>query len=513
MRSKPRSPRALRRVTRQRWAVAAVSVLALGVAAGCGTQVDDARIEAVGNGYNAPVVQGGGATGATTGVTTGAIPGAVTAPGAVANTAPAAGAAVPGTAPGAVTAPAATSGGAATTANAGKAKPAAGAGAATATDPAAAPCTKQLSPIILGQTLATSGLIGSTIGNLRQGVALWAKAVNAAGGVQCHPVEVTSLDDGSDSARVASNWNTLKSRGMIAMIGAGEPITIGALRASAERDKIPVIGGDVVALDWTESPWFFPQGAGSLTAYDGSLILAAQSNPKFKKTGIIYCVEASVCTDIKNNFPNSAKLAGLEVTVTKAVSLTQSDYTAECQAFKDSGTDIVWLALDGSANTRFARSCAQLNYFPQLATSAIGIPPAAAADPSLQKDTVYLGGQNVPFPTADTPGAAQFHAALKQFLPSFTPDGNTMAGWASGKLFEAALTKVATQARAGDVTTAMVLDGLSQLKNEKLGGLAPGLTFPKGALPAIPRCYYALLLNAQGVTAPKGSQLLCIKDK
>jgi branched-chain amino acid transport system substrate-binding protein len=375
-----------------------MSAFALTLAAGCGTQVDDHRIVAVGNGYNAQA----------SAVPVGTDVGAVTAPGAI----PAAGAANTGAvAPGTVgTAPAAGAAGSTTTpAGAGVktdsgAKPGAVAARGAAAGPA--PCTKPLSPIVLGQTLATSGLIGSTIGNLRQGVAIWAKDVNARGGIECHPVQVTSLDDGSDSARVASNWNTLKAKGMVAMIGAGEPITIGALRASAERDKIPVIGGDVVALDWFQSPFIFPQGGDSLSAYDGSTVEAAKAVPGAKTAGIIYCVEASVCTDIKNNFPNSARLAGLTAAVSKAVSLTQSDYTAECQAFKDAKVDVLWLALDGSANTRLARSCAQLNYFPQLATSAIGIPPAAAADPALQKNTVYLGGQNVPFTTTDTPGAA-----------------------------------------------------------------------------------------------------------
>jgi branched-chain amino acid transport system substrate-binding protein len=113
----------------------------------------------------------------------------------------------------------------------------------------------------------------------------------------------------------------------------------------------------------------------------------------------------------------------------------------------------------------------------------------------------------------DTPGAIAFHNALKQFLPSFTPDGNTMAGWASGKLFEAALAKVAAQARAGEVTTQMVLNGLWQIKNETLNGLAPALTFVKGGTPKLPRCYYTLLLNSEGVTAPNGSKLNCIQDK
>jgi branched-chain amino acid transport system substrate-binding protein len=87
-----------------------------------------------------------------------------------------------------------------------------------------------------------------------------------------------------------------------------------------------------------------------------------------------------------------------------------------------------------------------------------------------------------------------------------------MMGWSAGKLFEAALAKVAAKARVGDVTTQMVLDGLWQLKNEKLGGLSPGVTFAQGKAGSAPRCYYSLLLTAAGVTAPLGSKVRCLKD-
>jgi branched-chain amino acid transport system substrate-binding protein len=144
-----------------------------------------------------------------------------------------------------------------------------------------------------------------------------------------------------------------------------------------------------------------------------------------------------------------------------------------------------------------------------MATSAVGIPPAAAADPALQKNTVYLGAQNVPFDTSDSPGAKAFQVALKQYAPGFKPDQNTMYGWASGKLFEAAMAKVADRVTAGDVTTQMVLDGLWQLKNEKLDGLALGLSFTKGSTAKVPPCYWILLLDARGVTSPFGSRLNC----
>jgi branched-chain amino acid transport system substrate-binding protein len=350
------------------------------------------------------------------------------------------------------------------------------------------------------------------VGNTRAGLAIWAKAVNARGGLYCHPVQVTSLDDGSDSAKVAANWNALKARGMVAMLGAAEPITMGALRASAERDKIPVIGGDLVDVAWFQSPWLFPQGAHPFTTFDGSLVEAAKARAGAKTAGLVYCVEASICTAIKNNYANSARLAGLEVGLVKAVSLTQSDFTAECQAMRDAKVDVLWLALDGSGNTRLARSCEALGYHPQLATNALGAPPAVADDPLMRQRSLYLAAPNVPFSVRDTPGAAEFGAAMEQFAPGFKLDQSTMQGWASGKLLEAALGKVAAQAPTSDVTTQLILEGLWQLKKETMHGLGPGVTFGQAKPAVVPRCYYVLLLSTEGVIAPLGSKLRCLAE-
>jgi hypothetical protein len=79
-----------------------------------------------------------------------------------------------------------------------------------------------VAPVVLGQTLATSGSVGAAIGGLRNGLAVWAKDINARGGLQCHPVQLIQCDDESDSARVTANWNAMiHDRGAVAMVGAG----------------------------------------------------------------------------------------------------------------------------------------------------------------------------------------------------------------------------------------------------------------------------------------------------
>lgn len=487
---------------RARVPVAVLSALAVVSLAGCGNRVPHDKVEAVGNGYG-PVAasQADGA----------AVPGGLTPPGVVTDTGGAV-PTVPGTSGGVATAPGAGTGTAtaAATPQASGGKPGGGTGPAAAAGAAPqAACPSTLSPIRLGQTLATSGLVGASIGGLRTGLAVWAKDVNARGGVQCHPIELTQLDDGADAARVSANWNTLvNERGVIALLAAGTPVASAALRSAAERDKVPVIGADLNAEDYFNSPYLFPQGGLPLTAYDGSYMLAAKATGAGGTAGLLYCVEISICTGVKNNHAKAARRAGLKLGAVQAASLTQPDYAAECQAMKQSGVTVLFFALDGSGSIRAARSCLSIGYKPAIASSAIAISAQAGADQSLRSLGVYLGTNNVPF-MSDSPAAAVYRDAMERFAPASAVEEQALFGWASGKLFEAALAKVADKARAGDVTTAMVLEGLWQLKNEKIGGLGPGVTFTKGSPVTAQDCFYGIKLGTDGYTAPNGAAPTC----
>jgi branched-chain amino acid transport system substrate-binding protein len=494
--------------------VAAVAALSLALVAGCGgNRVSHDRVVAAGNGYgpaaadqNKSLIEA--AADAAAAKVAGQVP-AVAGPSTL------------GTEPGA---PVASAGGAApaagtTTVTDGAPAPGTkaastkgattGAATTTASGPSTA-CTASLSPIVIGQTLASSGLVGAAIAGLRTGLAVWVRDVNARGGVQCHPIQLTQLDDGSDPAKVASNWNTIiHDKGAIAMVGGGVPIAIAALRSAAERDKVPVVGGDITAVDWVQSPYLFPTGGAPLTSYDGGLVEAAATLKGTVKAGIFYCVEASICTGLKNNFPKSVQRAHAQQGPALAVSLTQPDFTSECQQMKSAGVNTIFFGLDGSASIRAARSCASLNYFPVIATGAIAVSAQAAADQGLRRNTTFLGSGVVPYTENGFAPVAAFDKAFKQYAPSNAEDQQAMLGWAAGKLFEAALAKVADKARAGNVTTAMVLDGLWQLKNEKLGGLTPGATFVKGDHAVIDDCYYPLKLDGKGFSAPKGNKPVC----
>lgn len=375
---------------------------------------------------------------------------------------------------------------------------------------AGAACTGSLAPLLLGQTLGASGLVGAAIGNLRLGLQLWAKDVNSRGGVQCHPVQLTSLDDGSDPARVSSNFNDLvNGKHVVAMLALGDPIADAAVQSSAERLKVPVIGGDLTSPIWTSSRYIFPQGSAAIPTFAGALKQAAASKHA-KRAGNLYCQEASICGVLHQNWSYLTSKANVAMGISKAISITQSDYTAECQALKDDHDDVVFAAMDGSALSRLARSCAALNYFPPIATENLGINAQVAQDPNIQRNTAWLGAANIPFPSNDTPGAKAFHAAADRFLPGQDLDQSTVSGWASGKLLEAALAKVASEARKGPVTTALILKALGLVKNETLDGLAAPISFTAGKPAPVVSCYFPLLVGPGGFSAPSGGKRFCL---
>jgi branched-chain amino acid transport system substrate-binding protein len=480
-------------------AVACVTVVTLMLSA-CGTRMSSEAIDAADGsapvtsvGVSAPLVGSGPGTGLQTG--TGAA-------GATVATAPA---------PAAAGVPVAAKGPAAQSAPV----PASGptlkqAVAEVGPGVAGAACTQTLAPIILGHTSPASGIIGASTANMRAGIALWARAVNVAGGVQCHPVQVIQMDDAADPARTTSNLAAMKSKGVVAIVGAGLPTTFPAARRFAEANKIPFVGGDLIEPAWFSSPWMFPQGGSALAAYGGA-IKAAAARAGTTKVGLIYCVEASICSTINEYFEAMATESGLDIVLRKVSSITSPDYTAECQALKSAGAEAVFVAMESSGNSRFARSCLSLGYAPQSSGAALAVSAQAVNDPNLRKLGMFLGTGTAPYQATDTVGTREFRAAYDRYSPGASIDQNSINSWTAGKLFEKALANVAAKARSGPVTTDLILEGLWMIKNEKLDGLAPGITFAKDAPPVQNDCYAVLALGPTGFTAPLGSKFSCFK--
>jgi branched-chain amino acid transport system substrate-binding protein len=125
---------------------------------------------------------------------------------------------------------------------------------------------------------------------------------------------------------------------------------------------------------------------------------------------------------------------------------TQPDFTPQCLNARNAGVDLLALGMDGAAMTGVGRSCAAIGYRPLLAPGAATFTLENTGDPKLRAFGMVSGSRVAPWMAQDTPAARAFHDALARFAPDLIPDGETMLGWTSGKLLEAALDKLSAGA-------------------------------------------------------------------
>ena len=483
-----------RRITRA--GAAAVLAGTVVLTSGCGSRTPLAEIVAAEG--NAPAAAIANPTDTAAGVPV-AAPGAVEA-GADSAAEPAAGTVAP-SGPTATAAP-----GAAEPVAGQASKPAAGARVAA---PQPAACTKALEPVRIGQIGGWTGIVGNILSPSRLAMQVWVKDMNARGGVACHPLQLFQVDDGSDPSRSAAAVQDLvQNKKVVAIVGSQVPVSISGFAAKVNELKIPAVGGDLINHEWFRTPYMFPQG-GDL---DGDVLgaIKVQADRGFTKVGTIYCVEAKPCTDAVDVINRGKDKIGITEVYKAQVTITSTDYSAQCQAAKNAGAQQLLLAIDASAISRLIRSCKALNYVPAISTSPIAVGSSVTSDSNVREATLAVGSATAPWTETSLPAQKRYHEAYARHAPGVQVDGATNVAWVSGELFAKALGNLGPEG-AGAITTALVLKGLGTIKKDSLGGLTIPLTFKAGQSGAGPYpCWFPVLLTTKGWQASQGNKPTCL---
>ena len=404
--------------------------------------------------------------------------------------------------------PGATGGAATGSGGSGSARSGASAGGATGggtSGRSAAPTARGTgAPLKLASVGTLSGPAGGTLLPSVKGLQAWVRFINEKGGVNGHPVQLTVVDDGADSAKHRSIVQDLvENKGVVGFVNNTEALTGAGSVAYLESKRIPVIGTDTSVDYANTSPMYFPQA--STGRY---LILAAAGGPAqqaaakgLKKAGILSCSEAQVCRDLTNNGPAAIERYGMEVVYSAQASLAQPDFTAECLNAKNAGVELLEMSMDSNSVARIARSCAQQGYRPFFGFGASIILESQEKDPNFAGHV--LGDSNVfPWFQNNTPATQEFQVAAKKY--GLTLGVGAATGWTSGKLVEKAAANLVEPTNEG------LLKGLWSIKNDNLGGLTSPLTFTEGK-PASTNgaCWFNLVIENNKWTSPDAFKLNC----
>ena len=441
----------------------------------CGTRLSDDEIV---SSEGARVDAQAGAVGATDGAVAQPAPGSPGAPSAV----------IPGAAPASAGGPAAPAGkadaGGDPAAKAGNTK-AAGtkAGAGTAVGGArigqAVSCAKSGPPIKLGQIGTFSGFIATSVGQSRRAMQVWASYQNEHGGLACHPIQLTQIDDQSDPTKAYSAAKSLIDDTKVAsLVGVFSPVVMSGVKEGVSGTGVPVVGGDGANPIWTSTPGIYDVGA----AIDSQIFLLnkAAADAGRRKVAIFYCVEGTSCTSAgavaAGDGEYSAKAAGQQVVYKASISVTQPDFTAQCQSAKNAGADNLFIATESTSLTRFMQSCDSLGYYPHITTCGVCM-GFDVTNKTVQKFKVFAASPVFPYMRTQSVAEQTFAAAFQKYSPGQAADHISAQAWTAGMMLQRALELLGPEAQAQEITPAMVLKGLGLVKAETLGGLVASTTY------------------------------------
>ncbi|MDQ1498065.1 MAG: branched-chain amino acid transport system substrate-binding protein, partial [Actinomycetota bacterium] len=340
---------------------------------------------------------------------------------------------------------------------------------------APAPTNAMGAPILIGNVGTYSGVTGTNLKAQLTGVQVWVATVNAAGGVNGHPVRLIVGEDGGDSAKHRSLVQKFIEQDKVAaFVGNAEVFTgAGSIDYIQER-HVPVVGLDGAESYAYDHSMYFPQmpsGEAQVHALiAGTSVRARQANRT--KLATLTCLEATVCHDAARVWAQKAKELGLEMVYQAEASLGQPDFTSQCLQARNAGANLVMFATDPGSIVRFATSCERQNYQPLYAPCGTCVGPTIATTRAL--DGAVVSHTAFPWTASDTPARQEFQDAMRRYGGSEDVLPYHSFGWTAAKLFEHAV-----KLSSNPTTPSGILEGLWKIANDDLGGLTYPLTITK----------------------------------
>lgn len=356
------------------------------------------------------------------------------------------------------------------------------------------------STINIGVLGAFSGALAQSGTPVRDGVMAWVQTVNAAGGINGHPVKAFVEDDKANPAASTQALRTLVEQDhVVALVGVNAQGTEQTWASYLQARNLPVVGGVQGTAIWNTNPLYFGVSADEYIK-EQSFLLGSKAAGK-TKVFAMYCGEIADCATESNKVKDQTSKIGVQWVGSASVSASSANFSAVCLQAKSGGATAVAVLLPAATFGRIADACHQQGFDPLYATSFGSLSPSVVKLP-------YMNGSytNVALAPADLPATADYAAAMKKYYPDVdlaTAQGQ--AGWAGGILFQTALKNIAA---TSTVTSADVIDGLNSIKNNDLGGLvAQPLTFEKGKPHPAINCIFTAHIKDENLVGDK--QPLC----
>jgi branched-chain amino acid transport system substrate-binding protein len=336
----------------------------------------------------------------------------------------------------------------------------------------------------------------------------WANSVNAAGGINGHPVQVIYKDDATNPGNAVTAAQALISDHVVAIADMSE--LDAAFASAVQAADVPVVGVFTVAAPFASNPDFYPEGQTTNTLFQGVITSAKAGGAT--SVANFYCAEAPTCAQGTPQIDAAGKQLGVPVVYNSSVSFTAPNYTAPCLAAKNTHANGLYIADAASVMLRIAADCARQGYNPNYVIDGEVFGLNMASDPGTGKN-LWADFPDLPF-FANTPAVQEFNTAMDKYFPGERENTSRMTqdpfmAWVSGKLLEDAI-KGGGLTATDTPSAAEVKTGLESLKGDTVGGLTPPLTYAAGQ-PHHVNCWFTAHVQNGSPGLANNGQVTCLK--
>jgi ABC-type branched-subunit amino acid transport system substrate-binding protein len=292
-----------------------------------------------------------------------------------------------------------------------------------------------------------------------------AAKVNAAGGVNGHPIQIDSCDTRYDQAATAACARKAKSNGDVAVVGA---VTSNgdAMNPILVSEGIANIGQFPISPSDYSSKTNFPIVAGTPALIAGAARALANAGAKRITSLYVDIPSGAIATTFV-----SAGLSGTQAKVTNKVAMptTATDVTQYVAAAARNSDGVV-IAVFPQQTVPVVKAFKQQGLTTKL--SAPSLQPALLGQLGASADGVLTANQFAPL-TSDLAGVHEFLDGMKAAAPNASLNDFALSGWTGVMTFAAAM----KQQNVTDITAATVLAALPKVSNLDLGGIVHEISF------------------------------------
>ena len=363
------------------------------------------------------------------------------------------------------------------------------------------------SPITVGVECSCSGAFGASLSAAWSVVQAWQKSVNAAGGLEGHPVQLIEKDNGSVPGTALTDAQALIASKPAAIIDLDILDEVWQKQASAA--KIPVIGGNFSSPSYYADPNWYPSGQTN----DSITYSVAATAKQAGATNLadFYCAESAQCQESVPLIKAAGQSVGVPVVYSASIAAAAPNFTAQCVAAKQAGVTGIFIGDSISVIARVASDCAAQGYNPIFVTEGTGFTDQALTATGL-KDRLWSSYPILPYFSGSSAVTAM-NTAVDQYFPGLRSKVGVWSevaaqAWTAGLLLAQGVKDSGATASTA-VTPTLITTGLDKVSNDTLGGFSPPLTLTAGKAHPVD-CWYVGRVQSGKATQVGG--LTCQKS-